>query len=147
MDWTGMEHSFCSAGLGSSGCMIFLGPILLLLTAILYLDQRWATGLHTWTGATCRIGAVGGGRMGISFILAAVRKEMGLGQDGTGWTRTRERVWIAQRICVGRSGVGSWGLGVGVLAGRPRDRGSAGCDASLRGSFLLSLLASRFTLH
>jgi hypothetical protein len=68
-----------------------------------------------------------------------------MGQDGLERERERERIWMAQRMCVGRSGVGGWGLGVGVLAARPRDRGSAGCDASLRGSFHLSLLASRFT--
>jgi len=83
--------------------------------------------------------------MGISFILAAARG------DGTGWTRMRER---RERESMDgpedmRWQVGSWswelGLGVGappVLAGRPRDRGSAGCDASLRGSCLLSLHAS-----
>lgn len=150
MDWTGLEHSFCNAGQGLSGRMIFLGPFLLLLTATLYLDQRWMTGLHTWTGATCRTGAVGGTRMGISFILAAARKEMGwdrMGQDGLERERERERIWMAQRMCVGRSGVGGWGLGVGVLAARPRDRGSAGCDASLRGSCLLSLHASLTGLH
>jgi hypothetical protein len=55
--------------------------------------------------------------MGISFILAAARKEMGwdrMGQDGTGWTRTRER---ARENMDGpedvRWQVGSWGLGVG----------------------------------
>jgi hypothetical protein len=89
--------------------------------------------------------------MGISFILAAARKEMGwdrMGQDGLGRGRESEREYGWPRGCAlaGRElGVGGWELGVGVLAARPRDRGSAGCDASLRGSFHLSLLASRFT--
>jgi hypothetical protein len=44
-------------------------------------------------------GAVGGGRTGISFILAAVRK-------GRGRDEGREK---AQRICVGSSGVETGG--------------------------------------
>jgi hypothetical protein len=61
---------------------------------------------------------------------------------------------MAQRILRMRWQVGSWSweLRVGswsatVLAGWPRDRGSAGCDASLRGSCLLSLHASLTGLH
>jgi hypothetical protein len=59
MDWTGLEHSFCNTGQGSSGRMIstvFLGPFLLLLTAILYLDQRWVTGLHSGSDVPHRRG-------------------------------------------------------------------------------------------
>jgi hypothetical protein len=87
-----------------------------------------------------------------SHLYWLQREEMG--QDGLGHDsrERREGIWMAQRICVGRSGVGvgNWGLGVGappVLASRPRDRGSAGCDASLRGSCLLSLHASLTGLH
>jgi hypothetical protein len=83
--------------------------------------------------------------MGISFILAAARKEMGLGQDGTGWTRTRERVYGLPRgyALAGRElGVGGWELEC-WLAGR-------GTGVRLAVTFtpwILPSLAPRFTLH